>query len=82
MDDTPNKVKKVLIEGYRKISIQQKLQQVNELTVAVQKLAFARIRQQYGNLSEREMKLRLASLWIPKEIMLKVFAWDPQEKGY
>ncbi|MFC1852587.1 hypothetical protein ACFL27_20510 [candidate division CSSED10-310 bacterium] len=80
--DTPLKVHKMLIEGYRKMSPQQKLQQVNELTKTVQQFACARIRTKYGELSESELRLRLASLWLDREVMTKVFHWDPQEKGY
>lgn len=80
--DTPPRIQKLLIEGYRRMSPQQKLKRVNELTKAVQQLALARIRKQYGAISEREQKLRLASLWLDRETMIKVFGWDPSVKGY
>jgi hypothetical protein len=80
--DTHPDIQKILIEGYRKMSPQQKLRRVNELTIAVQQLALARIRKQYTNSPEREQRLRLASLWLDRETMMKVFQWDPQEKGY
>ncbi len=79
--DDPKAMQK-LIEGYRKLSFYQKLKQVDDLTIMVQKLAAARISRQYGKISEREMRLRLASLWLPREIMMKVFDWDPEVKGY
>jgi hypothetical protein len=37
--DTPPPIQKILIEGYRKITPQQKLKQVSELTLIVQQLA-------------------------------------------
>jgi len=80
--DTPSHIQKLLIEGYRRMSPQQKLKRVDELTKAVQEFALARIRQQYDDLSERELKLHLASLWLDREIMIKVFNWDPSVKGY
>ncbi len=61
---------------------QQKMQQVNELTKAVQQLALARIRKKYGNISEREQRLRLGALWLPRETMIRVFDWDPEQQGY
>ena len=76
------RISQILIEGYRQLPVYQKLKQVNDLTIAVQKLAAARINRQYGKISEREMRLRLASLWLSRDIMIKVFNWDPQEKGY
>lgn len=48
--DTPPHIQKMLIEGYRNMSPQQKLKQVSELTLAVQQLALARIRKRYGKL--------------------------------
>jgi hypothetical protein len=80
--DTPPHIQELLIEGYRRMSPQQKLKRVDELTKAVQQFALARIRRQYGDISEREQKLRLASLWLDRETMIKVFDWDPSVKGY
>ncbi len=82
MTDTSPEIQEILIAGYRRMSPQQKLKRVDELTKAVQQLALARIRQQYGNISEREQQLRLASLWIDRSTMLRVFNWDPNIKGY
>jgi hypothetical protein len=80
--DTSTHIQKTLIAGCRRMSPQQKLKLVNELTKSVQQLALARIRKQYGRMSEREQRLRLAALWLDRETMIRVFHWDPQEKGY
>lgn len=82
IQDTPPHIQKMLIEGYRQMSPQEKFKRVSELTKAIQQLALARIRTQYGPISEREQQLRLASLWLEPEIMRRVFQWDPDEKGY
>jgi len=80
--DSPPKIQKILIDGYRRMTPQQKLKRVNELNKSIQQLALARIRWQYGEISEREQKLRLASLWLDRKLMIKVFGWDPKIKGY
>jgi hypothetical protein len=80
--DTPPKIQRMLIAGYRKMSAQQKLDCVVELTKAVQQLALARIRKQYGEISEREQRLRLAALWLDRDTMIRVFQWDPRREGY
>ncbi len=80
--DTSPEIEKILIEGYRKMTPAEKFQRINELTIAVQQMALARITQQYPNISDREKQLRLASLWIDRETMIKVFNWDPEEEGY
>ncbi len=80
--DTPLEIQKILIEGYRRMSPQQKMKRASELTLAIQQLALSRIQKQYGNIPEREQKLRLASLWLDRKTMLDVFGWDPQKEGY
>jgi hypothetical protein len=80
--DTNTKMQHILIEGYRKMTPQQKMRRVSELIKSIQQLALARICQQYGNISERDQMLRLASLWLDRETMIKAFGWDPQIKGF
>ncbi len=82
ISDTSPRIREILIEGYRRMSPQQKLKRVSEMTKAVQQFALARICRQYGRISEREQRLRLASLWLDRETMIKVFDWDPIVKGY
>jgi hypothetical protein len=81
MNDTSPKIEAFLIEGYRRMPPKEKLQRVDEMTKAIQQMALARIRQQYGDIPEREQQLRLASLWLDRETMIKAFDWDPVEKG-
>ena len=81
-NDTSREVQKILIEGYRKMSPQQKMRRVAELNKTVQQLALARLQKQYGELSEREKRLRLASLWRGRDTMIRIFKWDPEQEGY
>ena len=81
-NDTPPEIRKILIEGYHQMTPQQKMQRVSEMTKAIQQLALARIRKQYGDIPEREARLRLASLWLDRETMIRVFDWDPYKEGY
>lgn len=81
--DTPLEIEEILLEGYRRMTPAEKLQRVADLNRAVQELALARIRKQYGpDLSEREERLRLAALWLDRETMMRVFGWDPEIEGY
>ena len=82
MNDTPAEIQEIRIAGYRQMTPQQKARQVDELTKAVQQLALARIRKQYGDIPEREQRLRLASLWLDREMMIRLFDWDAQREGY
>jgi hypothetical protein len=81
--DTPPEIEEMLLERYRRMTPQEKLQQVVDLNRAAQQMAAARIRAQYGpDISERELGLRLAALWLDRETMVKVFGWDPEKEGY
>ena len=81
-EDTSLEAEAILIQGYRRMSPAQKLRRVEDLTHTVQLVALARIRAQYPNASKRELKLRLASLWLDAETMRTVFGWDPSVQGY
>lgn len=58
------------------------MERVSELNKAVQQLALLRIRKQYEDIPEHEPKLRLASLWLERDTMIRVFNWDPHKEGY
>jgi hypothetical protein len=80
--DTDPQIEKVLVEGYRRMPVWRKLQQVCELTQFVQELALADIRRRHPDEGEREWNLRLASRWLEPELMRRAFGWDPDREGY
>jgi hypothetical protein len=81
-NDTTKFAEKILVTGYRKMSPELKLKQVTVLIQTVQRMALARLKKQYPEMTIQEQKLRLASLWLPRETMMNLFSWDPKEKGY
>ena len=82
VSDTPPAVERMLIEGYRQMSPAQKLERVAALNRALDQLARARIRAQYGDVSEREVRLRLGALRLDRRLMMDAFGWDPHVHGY
>ena len=82
LSDTSPDAERVLIEGYRRMTPLQKLERVFSLNRALEQLQAARIRADYGDVPEREMRLRLASLRLGRETMVKVFGWDPEVEGW
>lgn len=80
--DTSPEAERFLIEGYRRMSPSDKLNRVFSLNRMIEQLQRARITADYGEMSEHEMRLRLASLRLGRETMVKVFGWDPEEKGW
>ena len=82
-EDTPATIERRLVEGYRRMSPTERIGRVASLNRAVMELARARLRKQYGDsLTERELRLRVAALHLPRETMIRVFEWDPRERGY
>jgi hypothetical protein len=81
--DTPPEIEEMMLERYRRMSPGEKLRSVQELNRMVQLMALAGIRSRHGaDLSERELRLRLAALWLDRETMIEVFSWDPEIEGY
>ncbi|OGF65011.1 MAG: hypothetical protein A2Y62_14395 [Candidatus Fischerbacteria bacterium RBG_13_37_8] len=81
LTDTDEKIEQYLIERYKQLPSWQKIEIVCALILTCQKLALAGISERYPNASEEEIRLRLAALWLDKEIMLKVYNWDIDQKG-
>jgi len=83
LSDTNPEIEAILIEGYRRMTPRRKLECVIAMNRALRDLAAARIRAQYGqDIPERELRLRLASLYHDRDTMVKVFGWDPEVEGY
>jgi len=79
--DTSDAAQKVLIAGYRLMSAAEKLERVRQMTQGVQQMALIRLRKSYPSASDRELQLRLASLWLTPEQMRAAFGWDPDVDG-
>jgi hypothetical protein len=81
--DTPPEIEEMMIERYRRMAPWEKLKAVRDLNRTVLLLALAGIRQRHGaDLSEKELRLRLASLCLDRKTMIEVFGWDPEVEGY
>ena len=80
--DTHPDIEAVLIEGYRRMSVAEKMARVTALTRAVQELALMDVRRSHPEAESRELALRLASRWLDPEVMRRAFGWDPTVRGY
>ncbi|HUR27355.1 MAG TPA: hypothetical protein VM509_04160 [Planctomycetota bacterium] len=74
-EDTHPDAERVLLDGLRRMSPAQRLGRVFELRDAALSLATARMSEQ--GMSRREIQLRLASTWLPADVMKRVFGWGP-----
>ena len=82
LNDTSAEAERVLIEGYRKMSPARKLMRVFDLSETLRRLSRQRIVQRYGAvLSERDIRLRVAALYLDRETMIAAFGYDPDTEG-
>jgi hypothetical protein len=81
LTDTDEKIEQYLVEQYRKMPSWKKMEIVRALILTCQELALVGIRERYPNATEEEIKLRLAALWLNKELMIKLYNWNPDQMG-
>lgn len=75
-EDTSPAAERVLIEGYRRMLPGRKVGQVASLTLAVQQLSLARLRAESPDASEQELRVKLAALWLPADLLTRVLAYE------
>lgn len=80
--DTTPQAQAFLDDAYRRMTPAERLERVVSLNYALEMLQAARIRAEYGDIPEDEMRLRLGALRLGRETMIQVFGWDPEEKGW
>jgi hypothetical protein len=80
-NDTHPAVEALILERLRDMAPAEKLRRVEQLNECVLQLAAARIREEHAGIDDRELRLRLASLWLDRETMVRAFGWDPDVRG-
>jgi hypothetical protein len=81
LSDTSDEARQLLIEHWRRVSPEEKAAHIGRLNRMVMSLAAARQDQQYPDATPEERRLRLASLWIDRDSMIKFWGWDPEIHG-
>jgi hypothetical protein len=79
--DTHSRIEAMMVEACRRMTPAEKFARIQSLNEGVLQMAAARIRQQYQPASQRELRLRVAALWLDDETMRRVFDWDPEVQG-
>ena len=72
-EDTSPEAWKVLLDLYRKMSPDEKLQRTIEMSDFLRSLSEAGVRADYPEASEREVFLRVAQRFLGKELFEKVY---------
>lgn len=82
IQDTDAEAHRLLIELARKTPVWKKFAQVAATTETCRAFAKAGIRRRYPNAREDEIQRRLAAVVLDREIVIKVYGWDPEKEGY
>ena len=77
-NDTSEDVDRRMFAAYAAMTGEQRLMRASRLSVFVQEVALAGLRQRHPGADERELGLRLIALRIPREAMLAIFGWAPE----
>ncbi len=80
--DTRPGAEEVWIEGLRRMSFQEKVRVLEALHGAAWRMALEGVKQRHPHAGREEIRLRLGALRIPRELMIRAFGWDPEEKGW
>ena len=75
--DTSEDVDRRMFAAYAAMTPEERLRRASKLSLAVQEIALAGLRQRHPGASERELGLRLVALRIPVDAMLAIFGWAP-----
>lgn len=79
--DTDRVTEERLFARYRTMSAQEKLEHIGALGRLVEETALAALRGRYPHATDKENRLRLLSRSVDRETMIRLFGWDPEEKG-
>jgi hypothetical protein len=81
-NDTSVETERAYLCLLRDVPLWRKAAMVNSLTKACQELAIAGIRMRHPDISDVEVRMRLAALWLDRDMMVRIFNWDPMLEGY
>ena len=79
--DTSPEAEKLWIELLRQLTPEQRLKRVLRLKGRARSLQLAGIRLRHPEADEHETNMRLASMRLDRQTMIKLFGWDPEIEG-
>jgi hypothetical protein len=75
--DTSDAAWRIVEEGLRAMTAEQRFARAVSLTILAHGFALAGIRSRYPDEDERTHRLRLAARYLDPELMKKAFGWPP-----
>jgi Na+-translocating ferredoxin:NAD+ oxidoreductase RnfC subunit len=82
LQDSSFEAERILIELTRKTPLWKRALQLSNLIQAQRSLVLAELQRRYPEADSDELKKRLAGRILPREDVIRVFNWDPEEQGY
>lgn len=82
MDDDAHEVESLRVEIWRRMSAQEKFDEVAALNADADRLAEAGVRLRHVDADEREVFLRVAALRNGRELSIAAYGWDPDVEGW
>lgn len=81
-EDTCPEVEALHVEMMRALTPSEKMARMVSLNRSLRAMAREAVRRAHPQASEREVALRAASRWLPADLMVMAFGWDPRFEGY
>lgn len=82
LSDTASVVSERQCDVWRGWSAWERLQAVEGLNDACRQLAEAGVRRRYPVADDDEVRLRVLSLSLGRDLMVHVYGWDPEVEGW
>jgi hypothetical protein len=82
LSDTDPEAERILIQLARDTPAWKKCEQIVEAIKTSRELAMAGLRARYPDAGPNELRLRLAALVLDRDIVMRVYGWDPEVEGY
>lgn len=81
-DDTDPRAMQVWLDLLRKKPTGEKLAAVLDLSAFAIQMSEAGVRIRHPEADDREVFLRAAALRLPRDLMIRVYGWDPESDGH
>lgn len=81
-DDTPIEIERIQVERQRRMSPGEKLDRARNMAMTAMQMQMAEVRGRYPSASLQEIRLRVISRWLSRDMMISAYGWDPAEHGY
>ncbi len=80
--DTDADTERVLLDLLRRKSPAERIRLAADTTECLRRLVESAVRRRYPQAGEDEVRCRFAALWLGREWAIRVYGWDPEQRGW